>query len=573
MDRNLIGAFVCGYERLVPWADLLDQINVFPVADSDTGCNLKVSLAPLRTFDGKSGRMMRSLLASATGNSGNIAASFFSGFLLADSPEDLFRCAKDGRERAWQAIGDPKPGTMLTVFDELQRTLPSGPIGPTRESVSTLMGNLLQAVRSTSETLPELKGAGVVDAGALGMFIYMEGFFRRLVGHVGPFRPVTELFRGRLQVSSSYKPELTDGYCVDTVVRVDGHGEDARTTVSGWGESVVAVPHGPFLKMHLHTGDPEAVRDKLASLGDVIDWTDHVLVGQEEKTLHPAALCEAIHIVTDAAGSLTRETARELGITLLDSYVIVDHKSVPETLCRRSELYSLMRSGAKVSTARASVFERSQIYQSLLDRYDDVLYLCVGSAFTGYYSGVMAWKRENDQDDRLVVIDSGAASGRLGTMALAAARYSKKAKDARDVIRFAGEAVRKCEEYVFLDRLKYLAAGGRLSRGRSFFGDLLHMKPVISPTAQGAKQIGLVKDRAGQLVFAMERLDGALGREALPLIVLQYTDNEAWVNDTVKRELRECYPLAEILLQPLSLTSGVHMGPGSWALAFLPENP
>jgi fatty acid-binding protein DegV len=53
--------------------------------------------------------------------------------------------------------------------------------------------------------------------------------------------------------------------------------------------------------------------------------------------------------------------------------------------------------------------------------------------------------------------------------------------------------------------------------------------------------------------------------------MLEYSDNREWVNDVVKREIQACYPSAETMLQPLSLTSGAHMGPGTWAMAFLPE--
>ena len=571
MDQNLRNAFVCGYERLVSWADVLDQINVFPVADSDTGCNLRISLAPLRQFNGNAENTIRSLLASATGNSGNIAASFFSGFLIANSSEDLLRSAKDGRDKAWRAIGDPKPGTILTVFDELTRTLESGPVGQTRESVSKLIDNLQEAVWSTPELLPELKRAGVVDAGALGMFIYMEGFFMRLVCQTDTFRPITELFGGRLRISSSYEPELADNYCVDSVIRLDGQSENAVEELPEYGKSVVTVRDGPYVKIHLHTDNPQQVRNKLESFGDVVQWKDDNIADRVGTIASSSVLDQALHVMTDAAGSVTRETAHELGMTLLDSYVIVGDKSVPETLLSPPELYTQMRRGVKVSTAQASTFERSQAYQSVLDRYGDVLYLCVGSVFTGNYNAVMAWKGENDPDGRMTVIDSEAASGRLGTIAIATARYSNKVEDPDEVIHFAEKAARKCEEYVFLDRLKYLAAGGRLSKTRGFFGDLLHMKPVISPTAQGARQVGVARNRDGQLEFALERLKRRLGHDSSPLIVLQHSDNQVWVNNTVREEVQRRYPLADIVLQPLSLTSGAHMGPGTWAVAFLPE--
>ena len=99
---------------------------------------------------------------------------------------------------------------------------------------------------------------------------------------------------------------------------------------------------------------------------------------------------------------------------------------------------------------------------------------------------------------------------------------------------------------------------------------MLHVKPIISPMAEGAKKVGAVKNQADQLKFALKKLEESFSGDSSPLIMLEYSDNRDWVNNTVKKEIQARYPSAEILLQLLSLTSGVHMGPGTWAVAFLP---
>ncbi len=103
-----------------------------------------------------------------------------------------------------------------------------------------------------------------------------------------------------------------------------------------------------------------------------------------------------------------------------------------------------------------------------------------------------------------------------------------------------------------------------------FLGDLFHMKPVISPTAEGAVKAGTVRDKDEQLKFALEKLEKGLGQNTRPLIMLEYSDNRQWVENNVLGEIKSRYASAEIILQPLSLTSGAHMGPGTWAVAFLP---
>jgi DegV family protein with EDD domain len=324
------------------------------------------------------------------------------------------------------------------------------------------------------------------------------------------------------------------------------------------------------LKVHLHTTNSREAKAQIESLGNVVNWTDDDIASQI-KDFTRLQRQGAIHIMTDAAGSVTREDSRELDLTLLDSYIIAGEKSLPETLFSPEELYQTMRQGVRVSTSQASVFERHQYYQRLLTQFPKVLYLCVGSVFTGNYDVAVEWKAQNDPDDRLTVIDTGAASGRLGAMVIATARYATQTEDPEAVIKFAQRAVEKCEEYVFLDKLKYLAAGGRLAKSSAFFGDVFHVKPIITPTAEGAKKVGAVKNRNGQLKYALEKLESAFDKESSPFIMLEYSDNRDWVSNTVKTEIQARYPSAEIILQPLSLTSGVHMGPGTWATAFLPE--
>jgi uncharacterized protein len=569
MTPDFQSAFTAGVERLKAWSDVLDDINVFPVADGDTGRNLIITLAPLRYPDKDRETTITRLLLSARGNSGNIAARFFGGLLLADSFLLLPKAAKNGRDLAWQAVHNPVPGTLLTVFDALADFLKDHPFEGTPEYVSRIIDRLETAVLSTPELLPKLKKAGVVDSGALGMYIFLEGFFNRLVGRTDPFRPLTRIFKNQMKVSDSFHEELQDGFCVDTVLHVDGDINEKIKRLSKYGESVVAISHQDYLKVHLHTDSTREARRRMASLGEVLQWTDDNISLQIADFKHLPGQ-GPIHIMTDAAGSITREDSRNLGITLLDSYITAGEKSLPETFFSSAELYQSMQAGVKVSTAQASVFERHQCYQRVVNQYPKVLYLCVGSAFTGNFDVAMAWKKLNDPDNRLTVMDTKAASGRLGLIAMASARYSARSGDPDAVIAFAEKAIDACEEYVFIDKLKYLAAGGRIAKSRAFLGDTFHVKPIITPTGEGAEKVGAVKDRDGQLKFAMEKLDASLAEDSAPLIMLEYSDNFAWVNETVKKQIEASAPLSEILLKPLSLTSGAHMGPGTWAMAFLP---
>ena len=570
MNSNLRKALIMGTERLSAWADLLDRINVFPVADGDTGRNLITSLAPLKQPDPDKKEMVRKLLLSARGNSGNIAARFIAGLLAADSPALLPPAMKSGRDMAWQAIHSPVHGTMLDVLDALVEFIHERPVEEVLSNSSDIITRLEMVVKSTRELLPKLKAAKVVDAGALGVFLFLEGFLLSLAGSTEALQPVTLRFQGFLEISSAFSEPRDDSYCVDMVVQFSKGQREQIHRLSDYGESIVVIPHDDFFKVHLHTENTKSAREDIEGFCNIVQWEEESLDKQIEEFQHVQSQ-RCIHIMTDAAGSITRENARHLGITLLDSYITAGDKTLPETLFSPKELYGTMRNGVKVSSSQASVFERNQYYHSVLDRYEKVLYLCVGSVYTGNYQAAMKWKEENDPDDRFTVIDTGAASGRLGAIVLATNRFAAETDNPEEVVAFTKRAVEICEEYVFLDKLQYLAAGGRLSKPSAFFGDLLHMKPVISPLPTGAEKAAVVRNLKEQRRFAMQKLEDRFNRSSKPLIMLQYTDNQEMVENLIKKEIKEQFPFAEILLQPLSLTSGVHMGPGTWSLAFLPE--
>ena len=117
MENAFPSAYRSGFERLVAWANLLDDINVFPVADGDTGRNLVLTLSPFRREAWRAAQMRRWLLTSARGNSGNIAAAFFYELLGVERANELPGAIQKGMRKARQAVADPQPGTMLTVFD------------------------------------------------------------------------------------------------------------------------------------------------------------------------------------------------------------------------------------------------------------------------------------------------------------------------------------------------------------------------------------------------------------------------------------------------------------------------
>jgi len=572
MYPTLINALALGYERIVAWADILDRINVYPVPDGDTGRNLAITLAACRNISGDPDSLSREILLSARGNSGNIVAGFLAGFLTCKDLSSLPASAEAGRDLAYRAVPNPQQGTMISLFDTLVTSLKKNPPEETGRWVESIIHDMEETVRNTREQLPELKKAGVVDAGALGMLVFFDPLLNTLAGRAVRPSLFTDDLKDSLNLSGSWQDRNYQGYCLDVLLKIDHEEQEVVKHIMDVGESVVAMPHGECLKVHLHARDRERVRQDLTSIGAILSWTEDDLAEQTFRFSEPRKN-QAIHILTDAAGSITRDQAQSLGITLLNSYIAVGNRFLPETYVDPSQLFVAMKAGAKVSTGQASAVERQECYNNVMKVHDRVLYLCVGSFYTGNYDVAIQWKAENDPEGRMTILDTGVASGKLGLVARAAAELSLTVSDPMKVIAFARSAIQKVQEYIFLDTLQFLAAGGRMSKTGAFFGDVLRIKPIISPFPDGARKIGVVRSTRDQVKFAFRHLEQDIPKDQKAALLLEYTDNKEWLEGEIKPEIERRFPLVKVILQSLSLTSAAHMGPGSWGVAFLIEDP
>ncbi|MGC1403568.1 MAG: DegV family protein [Thermodesulfobacteriota bacterium] len=568
---TLIKALATGYERVVAWADILDRINVYPVPDGDTGRNLVITLSALRNSSLDPRTFNQEILLSARGNSGNIAARFLAGFLDSRDLAALPESAEIGRNLAYQAVSDPQPGTMLSLYDTLVTSLKKTPPEGTGQWADAVIRDLEEAVKMTRVQLPQLREAGVVDAGALGMLVFLNPFLNVLAGRQVRYSFFMDDLKESLDLSETRHNRGYQGYCLDVVLKVAREETEMMKQILKTEESLVTISGEGCLKIHLHTTDKDKARQGLSSFGAILSWAEDDLAEQTSR-FSESPKNQIIHIMTDAAGSITREGAKALGITLLNSYITVDNLCLPETYIDPAGLFTAMKAGAKVSTSQASTAERHETYNNVIKLHNRVLYLCVGSFYTGNYEAALQWKAGQDPEDRMIIMDTGVASGKLGLISRAAAELALIVSDPGEVVAFAGEAIQNVREYIFLDKLHFLAAGGRMSKAGAFFGDTLRIKPIVSPFSEGARKMGVVRSTKDQVQFAFRRLESELPKDRKATLLLEYSDNRDWLEKEIKPEIERRFPRVRVIMQLLSLTSAAHMGPGSWGLAFLPDN-
>ncbi|NOZ84661.1 MAG: DegV family EDD domain-containing protein [Deltaproteobacteria bacterium] len=604
-DRTLqwLDALESGAKRLSQYSGLLDAINVFPVADGDTGINMSCTVAPLLDLAAAGdsmGTIRQRLLLAARGNSGNLLCSFLDRILsnLEKGWPGFQQAAYLGRQEAYSSVGSPVEGTILSVMDVLVERSEFSKVEFEPSQVEAAREILETTVLETMIGLPVLSSAGVVDAGALGLFFFLEGVLYRLHG-LNP--PEENRFKG-MKIRPGWRQETwVQGprYCADFALKTEKRDQaEILSGLDNFGESVEILQNSGVLKVHMHTNKPEKLREYCKTLGPELAWhlddmNEQVRSFISKRRVDPRTGPRAqpieyghdvpspwhdswvgrVSVAVDAAASMDRQVAGEFGIKLFYSYIYIKGDMKPECDVDKNGLYELLKKSSEpVTTARASEEEIWAGLENLAGTEEAVLYLTAGSQYTGTYDAASRWKEKQggDPGDKFRIIDSLAASGQLALLAYVCAREAEKVRHPAKLLAFARTQVQRCKEYISLDTLKYLARGGRMSKIGAFLGNAAGIKPVIEHKKDGAGKAGVVRSRQAALDFIlarfMQHFSSAYGRK---IVLLEYTDAESrrFVLDIAAKRVECLGKDFELLVWPMSATAGVHMGPGTWAMA------
>ena len=278
-----------GTARLRTHAQEVNDLNVFPIPDGDTGSNMLQTASGgadsiASTESGSIGKLSRrisdGMLLSARGNSGVILSQIFEGMARAlDGAETadaelIIRAMQSGTRTAYDAVMQPTEGTMLTVMrcatDYVAGKAPSLPVELLRDFISEAKRTL----ERTPDMLPVLKRAGVVDSGGAGLIYIAEGMLDALLSDSSSEETVDTSWQDA--APSAAEPDLDSfdenskleyGYCTELLLRLQRSKTDPETLrvesltewLSGIGDSVVAFKTGSIVKLHIHTKTPDRV--------------------------------------------------------------------------------------------------------------------------------------------------------------------------------------------------------------------------------------------------------------------------------------------------------------------------
>lgn len=273
----------------------VDQLNVFPVPDGDTGTNMSQTMnSAVREMNGHemgaAGDVLKAVargaLKGARGNSGVILSQILRGFAKASEGVEnidanvLRNMLLKGSETAYKAIMKPKEGTILTVIRVISEDVDAAfrPDWDLIDMMKFILKSGDAILRRTTDMLPALKQAGVVDSGGKGLCIVLTGFLSAMQGeHVDNALVAAEQMTlpGDFVDDHDALEEITYGYCTEFIVSHPNEDctDDAvtrfRNRLSKIGDCVVVVYDGEVVKVHVHTNDPGKVIQMGLSLGEL----------------------------------------------------------------------------------------------------------------------------------------------------------------------------------------------------------------------------------------------------------------------------------------------------------------
>lgn len=313
IDAQLLQkAFIAGAYNLERNKDYINELNVFPVPDGDTGSNMsltimaaarEVSALENPSMDELSKKISSGSLRGARGNSGVILSQLLRGFCkeIKGKKQITVSVLADGFvravETAYKAVMKPKEGTILTVAKGVaEKAVELSEMDMDFETLGQeLLDHGNEVLKQTPELLPVLKEAGVVDSGGQGLMEFLTGAYNGLTGKEEIKEPVTSGGAAKAQTMSSEEIDTSHikyGYCTEFIImlekeynaEIEAKFKEFLTSI---GDSLVVVSDDEIVKVHVHTNHPGLAFEKGLEYGSLTSMkVDNMREEHKEKVIH-----------------------------------------------------------------------------------------------------------------------------------------------------------------------------------------------------------------------------------------------------------------------------------------------
>ncbi len=427
----LYKAILSGADRTRRNREELNRINVFPVIDNDTGSNLAHTMhyilnhaKPHDSVRATLQDIARSALIGARGNSGAIFSQYFNG-LYQQSAErkgislgELASYFQEAYHRAYHAIETPVEGTVITLmrawavtFREAldQRKSP-------RELFESALARIRQSLEETKTTLRALHDLGIVDAGALGFYHFMDGFVHVVLGGAASLPDdsvrnlpaiATDIHTYELNADIPYR------YCTEVLLESGTLDENAlREAMHPLGDSLLLAVTDTLARVHLHTDTPWEMVRRAAAHGRILEQKAEDMVYQN---LLAGPAVDATACVTDSIADLPAEYLHRHNIFQIPLNVLVGDVNYLDKVTIDGGFLAEHMDAA--SSAQLNTEQIRDFLTPILAHYAHVLILTVSSHMSGTHARFRDVLAEMDPDGaKAALVDTRTNSGAQGML-------------------------------------------------------------------------------------------------------------------------------------------------------------
>lgn len=575
---------------LISAQDELNKINVFPVPDGDTGTNLALTVDSIgvRIQQLKTRHVGELLIKAADaaldgarGNSGAIVAQFFQG--LADScedkqrllPKDLVKGFQAGAEYARSAISKPKSGTILTLIDAVAKDLAEyHEKNPERDFVPMLNNAVDRAqvvLAGTQQQLEVLRRAGVVDAGAKGFLLLLEGIGNFL--SQGSLRavPVPRADPDAAATLTGFEAQEGDiehRFCTECLV----HGEQIdhrklRERLSEIGSSMIVAGTPRKTKIHIHVDEPSAVFHIAGEFGEL---TGRKADDMRQQAHAVSAVNKRFAVITDTAADLPDFAMEEYDIHTVPLRIHFGNQRYLDKIdFTPTQFFQEMHTNPEpAQTSQPTPGDYRRMYDYLASHFNHVFCISLSQKVSGTWQAAASAAERAQRPDAITVIDSKTAAVGQGLIALHAAECIAAGMDREEIVASIEAAKDHTQTCALVTDLSYAVKGGRVPPWAYRLSRLLRIHPILHATGDGrVVPGGFVFGGAGTIErfirYVMKRMN-VNENYVLAVAHAQYEDAARQVHD----RLRELNPnIKSSYITELGAAVGTHSGPGAVAVA------
>lgn len=539
-----------GAQRVIHVRHDLNRLNVFPVADRDTGNNL-VSLmrsilsAVTHTHDSVSDALhaiAKNALVGAKGNSGMIFAQYMNGVARnyqprnGESHEALVHALYHAVTDAFQAVFDPQEGTMLSVMKSWASSLYSSiRTAPLSESLVSAKKEAYVTLLDTKTVHPMLRKHGVTDAGAQGFYEFIAGLTDVLLGDEDELDLSEEMQKNDVanshihtEADAAHAPVLR--YCMEAVIDGSWSAAELLPFVSDLGDSFVVATGVSHTRIHLHTDLPQQVVPRIEQLGAIT----HIKADDMKQQYYDAHMNTAkTAIVTDSIADIPQHIIEEKNIHIIPLTILVDDvEHLDKITLTNARVVDLANDEQhSVSSSMMAQAQIIRLLEGLEATYENVLFITVSSKLSGVYQGIYKALESYQGPLHTAVVDSKLNSVAQGLLVQKAMEYAQADMTLEHIQELILQARDRAEIYVSVSDLAPMINSGRIPQRLGKLVKKLQLKPIIKldPTGKGAlAHMGFTisgnQKKIKKLVLknkqAIERI--AIGYTTSP------TDAEAW---------------------------------------------